>query len=127
MERAKTIKQMKKLNEMNWQYMVVAFSLLDHKVSINHLPDFECIQIANRRTEIRKKPSSSKLIDMVAIGLKANLYSMVGKNLKKGIKILRRAQNNNRMQRYRPESQQKNSALTVYAPRNKDGLASAFG
>ena len=103
---------MKSLNERNWQYFVVHFSLGNpSKVDARCLPDYECMVINTTYKKIQKNNKTTKVDEMPVIGLKVNFYSGIVENKKGFIKLLKKATDNKRDQRARPEQNQKEFAV----------------
>ena len=66
---------------MNWQWFVFWFSGTDFSIQRKPLGDFECIQIGIHASEACKNSKAQKKMELDAIGLKVNLYSMTVTNL----------------------------------------------
>ena len=67
----KCIDQMKEVNDLTWQVFVVSE---DGKVKA--MFDFEGMVINKRLKDMAGNPKESKTVDIVSIGMKANLYSL---------------------------------------------------
>ena len=111
-------KQMAKLNATNWQYLVQGFP--SNMPPGGRLPgprpltDLECIQIGAAVSGIYRDWNATKHIDLEALGLKINLYSMASLNHQGEVKLLKKAISNDRNMRHRPMGSQKNAAIVLF-------------
>ena len=101
---------MEKLNQRNWLYILRWFQLKKDEPAevISHppaaLPDFECIRIRTLHLQVALYLKAPKVTVLEALGLRVNLYSMVGENRKKQmVKLLEEVPTNDRYTRWRAE------------------------
>ena len=118
---------MKKLNDTNWQYLVRSFDIGQEKQEVKPYPDFECILIGSLVSDISNYLFAPKKVRLDAIGVKANLYSMISEDSKGKFKVLDRAPDNDRDTRHRPESTQKYGAVTIAMNRDFAKEVGEFG
>ena len=62
---------------------------------------------------IKKRPKTGKVLFQPLIGLKVNLYSCVAMNYFGEIKIVKRADDNDREQRNRPKENRKDDPIII--------------
>ena len=105
-KQARFIKLMKKVNDLNWQFLLKFIKLKDDgqtEIEADKaLPDFESIWLGRELELIRNDPCFPKHLDLTTIALTVNFYSMVAINKKGEVKLLKKAANNDKSKRVRP-------------------------
>ena len=91
------------------------------------LPDYESVKIDIELKEIKKDPTTSKLDQMPAIGLKVNLYSSVVINRQGEFKVVAKNASNSRDQRLRPDTEHKSAPILIPGERGKNEMAKETG
>lgn len=120
-------KVMQPLNEKNWQYFVIHIPKEDEISNAKSLGDLECLDIVENLSRIGKYLDAPKKLRLHAIGVTANLYSMIVQNSYRHIKILRRAPNNDRIIRHRPEGSIKFASFYISDPKRNGDFADKWG
>lgn len=101
---------MKKLNMMNWQYLIVDVSSNSYgspgKKKNREIPlnDVESMIIGKDMKMIKNDPSASKLLSLPTFDMEVNLYSSVVTTSNGRTKLLMKSPTNDRIQRARAES-----------------------
>ena len=76
-----------KIDQLNWWFLLF-FKKGNKNIEKKPVPDFECIHIGICVTKMKLDKKSYKKIELHAIGIKSNLYSMITINIKGDIKLL---------------------------------------
>ena len=107
---------MKKLNDNNWQCFVIHVPIDNGKLSLVALPDYESIlvndvfyymdrnypwdyeyqEILGETIKVKKNPKRNQNMFLPVIGLKINLYSSTAVSRDGKIKIVKRADKNDK-------------------------------
>ena len=96
------------LNTINWQAASVYLALGNIELpEVKTLADFESIQVGFAIKRAKGAKNTSKRLDLVGIGVKANTYSMINVDMKGRLKVLYRVFANDRRMRQRPDQNQK--------------------
>ena len=105
---------MDNLNKANWQCFVIHITIAKpDEVVVKPLPDFECIQIGMALSSTKKNPQTHKKLFCPSIGLAMNVYSCIAISKNGEFKVVKKAVNNERDERRRPEETEKDAPLIL--------------
>lgn len=88
---------MSKVNHMNWQYLVVQED--GSEAPIN---DYDSMIIGQDMKNLKFDSKAEKLTILPSVGLRVNMYSSVVTTVKGHLKVIKRANTNNKKERARP-------------------------
>lgn len=87
--------------------------------------DYESMMIGLEMRSIKSDPTTKKLLPLVTLNMKINLYSSVVYTKDKRYKVMKKASENNRSERARPVASEK--AFEISLIPKKDGFAPDMG
>lgn len=89
---------MVKINDMNWQYRILQYDGRETPVN-----DFDSMIIGEKMKQIKQQKQSTMILTLPSAKLVINLYSSVMNRMNdKKIKVVKKANSNNRYDRPRP-------------------------